>query len=109
MFKIDENVIFENIDECQNYFENFIEQFCENNAIMQYNACVFFKKLKNDFKVINAKNMLFIKCDDCFLIIEKHRNEYKISNYYINDDFEFIRFNISYVYNVYDLFSIIFN
>ena len=91
MFTINNNIdVFENIDECQNHFTKFIAYKCENDATMKYNVCDFFKNLKNDFKVKNVKNMLFIKYDDCFFIIEKHRNKYDISNYYINDDFKFL-------------------
>lgn len=103
MFKIDENVIFKNIDECQNYFTKFIVCECENDATMKYNVCDFFKNLKNDFKVKNAKNMLFIKCDDCFFIVEKNKNKYEISNYYINDDFKFLYDECNTFSSLYDV------
>lgn len=90
MFTINNIYVFENVDECQNHLTTFIVQKCENDATMKYNVCDFFKNVKNDFKVKNAKNMLFIKYDDCFFIIEKIKNKYEISNYYINDDFKFL-------------------
>lgn len=94
MFTINNIDVFENIDECQNHFTKFIVHKCENDATMKYNVCDFFKNFKDDLKMKNAKNiaknMLFIKYDDCFFVVEKHRNKYEISNYYIDDDFKFL-------------------
>lgn len=90
MFKIYENVIFQNVDECENYFENFIEQYCENDVVMQRNVYEFFKNVKNKCKNKFSKNITFAKYDDCFYIIVKNRHDIEIQNYYINDDFEFL-------------------
>lgn len=93
MFKINENVIFENVDECENYFENFIEQNCENDATMKNNVHSFFTYLKNNY---DLQNVCFVKYDDTFLIIKcclhitTNEFYYEIENHYINDEFLFL-------------------
>lgn len=93
MFEINNIVIFENVDECKKYFENFIEQYCENDVEMLNNAKTSFEYVKNKY---NSKNVIYVKYDDTFLIIKcylhiaTNKCYYEINSYYITDEFEFL-------------------
>ena len=95
-------------DEMKQYFKNIVDDiYCDDvsyNIMCNENIDTFFKN-----NAYISHDYTLIKNDDILHIIVFNNNEFKIVSYKINDDFEFIRFNVSYVYNVYDLFSIIFN
>jgi hypothetical protein len=95
-------------DEMKQYFKNIVDDiYCDDvsyNTMCNENIDAFFKN-----NAYMHYEYTLIKNDDILHIIVFNNNEFKIVSYKINDDFEFIRFNVSYVYNVYDLFSIIFN
>lgn len=94
MLKINENVIFENVDECKKYFENFIKQNCENDVTMKNNVKSFYKYLKCCYDLQNVE--CFVKYDDTFLIVKRclhivtNKCYYEIDSYYINDEFLFL-------------------
>lgn len=106
MFTINENVVFENVHECECYFENFIEQYCENDVTMKNNVHSFFKYVKNDY---DLKNFCFVKCDDVFLMIKTclhvctNERYYEIENYYINDEFLFLYDECNTFSSLYDV------
>lgn len=96
-------------DEMKQYFKNIVDDiYCDDvsyNIMCNENIDAFFK---NNVYIMHYECTL-IKNDDILHIIVFNNNEFKIISYKINDDFNFIRFNVSYIYNVYDLFSTIFN
>lgn len=109
MFEIkNENMIVTHFyDEMKLYFLNMINDYKNNDfdyySMCEKNICDFFKI----FDCVQCDTM--IKNDDTLYVVIFDKNKFKIISYFINDDFEFIRFDISYVYNVYDLFSTILN
>lgn len=103
MFKINENLFFENVVECECYFENFIEQCCKNDVVMKRNIYNFFNNVRCEYKNTKNKDILFIKCDDCFYIVVNKKNNFLIENYYINDDFEFLHDDSNICSSLYDI------
>lgn len=110
MIKIEnKNVFISNANiETKLFFLQMIEKFNINN-VEYYEMC---KKNINDFfnncNYMKKCNYTLIKNDDVFYIVVFNDNEFKIISYEINENFEFVCFDIKYVYNVYDLFSQIF-
>lgn len=89
MFEINDVVMFNNYNECVSYFENIIYQYCENDVEMLNNIKMFFEYVKNEY---DSKNVIYVKYDDTFFIIEKcvhiltNNNYYHVEKYFINDD-----------------------
>lgn len=110
MFEMNnENVIITRYnDEMKRYFKNMIVEMNCNDSSYKI-MCL--KNIDNFFEnnAYMYKKYTLIKNDDVLHIIIENNNEFKIISYEINENFEFIRFNVSYVYNVYDLFLQIFN
>lgn len=112
MFEMNnKNIIITRFDgEMKQYFKNIVDDiYCDDvsyNIMCNENIDAFFKN--NEY---THKNHILIKNDDILhiVIFNFKNNENEIISYKINEIFELICFDVSYVYNVYDLFSIIFN
>lgn len=89
MFKINNVEMFIDFDECVKYFH----QYCENDVEMLNNVKTFFEYVKNEY---DLKNVIYVKYDDTFFIIEKcvhiltNNNYYHVESYFINDDLLFL-------------------
>lgn len=111
MFEMkNENVIITRYnDEMKQYFENMVDDiFCDDDEMYKM---MCFENIDTFFKnnAYMHKKYTLIKYDDILHIVIENNNEFKIISYEIVENFNFIRFNVSYVYNLYDLFSQIFN
>lgn len=89
MFKINDVEMLSNFDECVKYFEKIIE----NDVEMLNDVKIFFEYVKNEY---DSKNVIYVKYDDTFFIIEKcvhiltNNNYYHVESYFINDDLLFL-------------------
>lgn len=89
MFNVNDVIMFNDIDECVKYFH----QCRENDVIMKNDIHSFFTYLKNEY---DSKNVVYVKYDDTFFIIEKcvhiltNNNYYHVESYFINDEMIFL-------------------
>lgn len=89
MFNVNDVIMFNDFDECVKYFH----QCCENDVTMKNNVHSFFEYVKNEY---DSKNVVYVKYDDTFFIIEKcvhisTNDKYcHVESYFINDELLFL-------------------
>lgn len=108
MFENEIKITYSN-NEMNLYFLKIIENF-KNDDFDYYKMCK--KNIREFFKnnmYMKKQNYTLIKNDDILYIVVFNNNKFKIVSYEINENFDFVCFDVSYCELLYDLFSIIFN